>query len=224
MPDVGTSPFGFAGADASRVANYGTAGAPGVPGLGSQIGGWMQQNQALTSGLGALGATAFGGASTGTAPTARVKLTKSGKKLETALYESIKGLFPENLASRFVGAAKKMEQQRQKLSQGVFKGATARDPGRAMSGGVAKAFLGETRARLGGAAEGPRQAGEARRGFALNQMGQMQNFMNIQMQTPVLRAQASLINQQMAQQRGAQRGAALGGMAQLLALSRIGTA
>jgi hypothetical protein len=99
----------------------------------------------------------------------------------------------------------------------MIQGATAPGPDRAVSGNVARAFLTQTQAGLKGAQEGPRQVGEAKRTYALNRLTKLQNFMNLQMQTPVLRAEADLINQELAQYRGAQRGAALGGIAQLLA-------
>ncbi len=222
MP-VGQSPFslGTAGASASaiRVANYGSGGgAAAGGGAFSQIGGAIGQNPALAMGIGALGMSAFGGTSTGGAPSSKIELTEEGKKLETGLYESIKGdLFPENLASRFIGQAKKVVQAQQRVSSRMIQGATAGGQDGAVSGNVARAFLTQTQAGLKGVQEGPRQVGEAKRTFALNRMAKLQNFMNLQMQTPVLRAEAELINQELAQYRGAQRGAALGGIAQLLA-------
>lgn len=225
---VFTSPFGgvasgAAGASASAIqtANYGSAG-----------GGGFGQNLALGLGIGAMGMSAFGGTSTGGAPSAKIELTAEGKKLETGLYESIKSeLFPENLASRFIGQAKKAVQVQQRASKRMIQGATGGFTGGGgggfggggasgdwqISGNVARAFLTQTQAGLKGVQEGPRQVGEAKRTFALNRMAKLQNFMNLQEQVPVLRAEAELINQELAQYRGAQRGAALGGIAQLLA-------
>jgi len=172
------------------------------------VGGWGE-NLALGLGVGALGMSALGRTSTGVAPSAKIPLTAAGKKLETSLYKSIKTeLFPENLASRFIGQAKKIEQARRRVSGRLFQGATATGPDRAISGDVARAFLTETRERYKGAQEGPRQLSEAKRKFALNRLTKLQNFINLQTQTPVLRAEADLINQELAQMRGAQRGAA----------------
>lgn len=225
---VGQSPFGFSGAGAGasagaiRTANYGTAGAPGAPGFLSQAGGWLEQNPALAIGAGALGMQAFGKTSTGVAPSAKIELTKRGKELETSLYKSIKSeLFPENLASRFIGDAKKIEQSRRRISERGFAGAGYRGPDTAVGGNVARGFLSETATRLGAAGAGARKAGESRRTFALNRLAKLQNFMNIQMQTPVLRAEADIFGREQEQYEAAQRGSALGGLAQLAALSTV---
>ena len=98
-------------------------------GLLSQFGGWMEQNPALAMGIGSMIPAALGRTSTGTAPTAKVELTEKGKQLETSLYKSLKEnkLFPENLASRFIGQAKKIEQARGRASGRMFQGAAAQD-------------------------------------------------------------------------------------------------
>jgi hypothetical protein len=168
--------------------------------------------------------TAMGRTSTGSAPTAKVELTERGKELETSLYKSLKEnrLFPENLASRFVGAAKKIEMARSKVSRRMFAGVGAgADRDRVVPGGVVKALVTEGASALRGATEGPRRAGEARRGFALNRLSQLQNFMNLQTQTPVLQAEADLINQELSIARGATQGQALGNIAQMLAISHV---
>lgn len=197
-----------------------SAGAYQSKGLLSQVGSWLGQNPALTMGVGAMLPTALGRTSTGTAPTAKIELTPRGKQLETSLYKSLKEnkLFPENLATRFIGQAKKIEQLRSRASRRLFSRAASED---VVSGGVAKAMLTEGASRMRGAQEGYRKAGEARRGFTLNRLSQLQNFMNLQTQTPVLQAEADLINRELAQARGATQGAALGSIAQLLALSHV---
>ena len=223
---TGQSPFSLgsagASAEAIRIANYGAAGAAGAPGALSQAGGWLSRNPALAIGAGALGMQAFGGTSTGTAPSGKIELTEKGKQLETSLYESIKSnLFPENLASRFIGDARKFEQSRRRASERSFAGAGYRGPENVVSGNVARGMLSETATRLGGAGAGERKAGEARRTFELNRFADMQNFMNLQTQTPVLRAQADIFGKEQAQYEAAQRGSALGGLAQLAALSAV---
>ena len=219
---VGQSPFGFSDAGAIRTANWGAGGAPGAPGFLSQVGGWLGENPALAIGAGALGMQAFGGTSTGTAPSGKIRLTKKGKELETSLYKSIKSeLFPENLASRFIGDAKKIEQSKRRIAEKRFAGAGFRGRDSVVSGNVARGFLSETAARLGGAGAGVRKAGESRRTFDLNRLAKLQNFMNLQMQTPVLRAEADIFGKEQTQYEAAQRGSALGGLAQLAALSTV---
>jgi hypothetical protein len=191
-------------------------------GLLASIGGWMGANPGLTLGIGAAAGQALGGGvSTGGAPSAKVELTAKGKALETSLYESLKKnkLFPENLASRFIGQARKIEQLRSRASSRMFQGVTTND--NVVSGGVAKAMVAEGASAIRGAQEGPRQAGEARRRFTLNRMSQLQNFINSQLQTPVLQAQSDLINQELAQARGATQGQTLGNIAQLLAMNKV---
>jgi len=225
MASVFTSPHGglaagAAGAQPSaiQIANYGSGGG----GFLNQIGGWLEDNPALAIGAGALGMQAFGGTSTGAAPSGKITLTKKGKELETSLYKSIKSeLFPENLASRFIGDAKKIEQSRRRMSEKGFAGAGFRGPRSVVSGNVARGYLSETAARLGGAGAGVRKAGESRRTFALNRLAKLQNFMNLQMQTPVLRAEADIFGKEQEQYEAAQRGSALGGLAQLAALSTV---
>lgn len=190
----------------------------GGGGLLAQAGGWIKQNPALAMGIGAMLPTALGRTSTGTAPTAKIELTARGKQLETELYKSLKEnkLFPENLAARFIGQAKKIEQLRSRTSRRLFSRAAAGD---VVSGGVAKAMVAEGASGIRGAQEGVRQVGEARRGFTLSRLSQLQNFINQQLQTPVMQAEADLISQELSQQRGAVQGRALGNIAELLAIS-----
>jgi len=217
MP-VGQSPFGFASAAASRVANYGVGGAPtGAPGLLSQVGGWLGQNPALTMGIGALGMSALGRSSVGGAPYREIPYTEAGKKLKAETIKSVKGAFPENLAAQFRGIALKTLQIRKKAFGKRFQGATITGPDRAISGNVARAFLTQTQGELKGAQEGPRLEFEARRQHELNRLGRYQNIINLGLGTPVMQAEADLISQATSQRWGAQRGAALGGIAQLLA-------
>lgn len=215
---AGTSPFGFTGAEAIRMANYGAAGAAGAPGFLSQIGSYLTQNPALSLGIGALGMSALGAGPVGTVPAAEIKLTGKGKELETKLYESIKTqMFPENLASKYLGQAKRMLEEGQRISRKMLTAGTVSGPDKVISGNVARAFLTETQEGLKGVQEGPRQAGQMRRQFSLNRLGKLQNFINLQLQTPVMRAESELISRELGQYRGAQRGAALGAIAQLLA-------
>ena len=164
--------------------------------------------------FGALGSG--GGSSTGFAPSAKITLTPAGKELEKGLFESIKGdLFPENLASKYIGKAKRTEGKRRRTSEQVFNRAAGKE---VTTGGVGSALIEEFSSRQRGGTEGIRQGGEARTNFAKNRLTDLQNFMNLQTQTPVLRAQADLVSSEQEQLRGAQQGASLGNIAQLLAV------
>ncbi len=155
-------------------------------------------------------------------PITQPKLTPKGEKLEKELFKSIKTtLFPENLASRFIGDAKRIEQARRRGSERRFAGAGFRGRENVVGGNVAKGFLGETSARLRGTRPGIRRAGEARRKFSLGRLGNLQNFINLQSGTPILRAQAGLIKGEQEQAAGAKKGAFIGSLAQLAAMSDI---
>lgn len=183
---------------------------------GSTAFGLSKAGLLTAGGAGLFGALGSGGSSTGFAPSAKITLTPAGKELEKGLFESIKGdLFPENLASRYIGKAKRTEGKRRRASQQVFNRAAGRD---VTTGGVGSALIEEHASRLRGGTEGIRTSGEARRTFASNRLTDLQNFMNLQTQTPVLRAGADLVSAEQEQRRGAQQGAALGNIAQLLAV------
>ncbi len=183
---------------------------------GSTAFGLSKAGLLTAGGAGVFGALGAGGSSTGFAPTTKITLTPAGKKLEKGLFESIKGdLFPENLASRYIGKAKRTEGKRRRASERVFNKAAGSE---VTTGGVGSAIIEEQASRLRGGTEGIRQGGEARTNFAKNRLTDLQNFMNLQTQTPVLRAQADLISSEQEQLRGAQQGASLGNIAQLLAV------
>ena len=197
----------------------GIGGAAGGFFAGGAAGGLTGTQGALFGGLAGAGLGAAGSTSSGFAPTAKIELTPQGKELEKGLFESIKSdLFPENLAARYIGQAKETEQKRQKVSDKLFSRTIGDD---VRSGGTAQAIIAEMSSRLRGGRQGVRRVGEAKRGFAENRITNMMNFMNLQRQTPVLRAQAELISQEQEQLSGARQGAALGSIAQLLALSQF---
>ncbi len=150
-------------------------------------------------------------------------LTPEGEKLEKALFTSIKSeLFPENLASRFVGDAKKLAGARRRQAQKATAGAGFRDPESVVSGDVGRGFLRESATRLGEAGLGARRAGGAKREFTINRLGKLQNFINLQSGTPILRAQAGLIKGEQQQAAGAQEGALLGTLAGFGAIGATG--
>lgn len=154
-------------------------------------------------------------------PITQPKLTPEGEKLEKELFKSIKTeLFPENLAARFIGDAKKIEQARRRTFERRFAGAGFRGPENIVTGKVARGFLGETAARLRGTQPGVRRAGEARRDFAVSRLSKLQSFINLQSGTPLLRARAGLIKGEQEQAESARMGAAIGSLASLAAISR----
>jgi len=145
-----------------------------------------------------------------------------GKKVFKGLHESVlKGLFPENLASRFIGDAKKIEQSRRRMTERAFAGAGYRGRENVVSGNVARGFLGETSARFKGVQTGLRRAGLARRDFALSRLGKLQNIINLEANKPIALAQAGMMKSEMEQAEGAGKGAAIGSLAQLALLSRM---
>lgn len=153
-------------------------------------------------------------------PITQPKLTPKGEKLEKELFKSIKTtLFPENLASRFIGDAKRIMQTRRRVSRRGFAGAGFRGPESVVGGNVARGFLNETATRLRGTQPGIRRAGEARREFSLGRLGNLQNFINLQSGTPILKARAGLIKGEQEQAAGARKGAFIGSLAQLAAMS-----
>jgi len=153
-------------------------------------------------------------------PSAQITMTPAGQSLETSLYKSIKtDMFPKNLASKYLGSAKKILRTRQKASQRTF--ATSRSDESVGSGQTVRGLLAGTGASIADASAGYEQVHEMKRGHALNQMNLKQNFMNLQSNQPILQGQQSLFKQEDAQRRGADLGASLGGMAQLIALSKM---
>jgi len=156
-------------------------------------------------------------------PFTQPKLTPEGKKLEKGLFESIKtDLFPENLASRFIGDAKKLAGARRRQFKTATAGAGFTGPDNIVSGNVGKSLLRESATRLGESGTGVRAAGQAKREFSLNRLGNLQNFINLQSSTPLLRAQAGLIKGEQDQAQGAQTGALIGSGLSLATLGATG--
>ena len=144
-----------------------------------------------------------------------------GKEVKGELHKSVMGtLFPENLAARFIGDAKKIEQARRKTAGRGFAGAGFRGPESVVTGSAARGFLNETATRLESVRPGVRQAGEAERGFELSRLGNLQNLINLETDKPLALAQAGLYKKELGQAEGARTGAAIGSLASLVALSR----
>ena len=144
-----------------------------------------------------------------------IKLTPGGEKLETSLYESIRDdLFPENLASRYIGQAKRAEGKRRRASERGFNKAAGSD---VMVGNIGQALISEFLSRTRGGLGGIREGGRARGTFARGRLGNLRNFINLQSQTPILNAQSQLLSGELKQAEGARQGAFIGGIAQLAA-------
>jgi len=155
-------------------------------------------------------------------PASAIQRTTGGVALEKSLGKSIKNdLFPANLASMFLGDAKKMFQTRKKVSSRVLTSSAAGGPDRAISGNIGKGLLAETSSRLEEAPAGQRQVGQAKRKFSLDRLNNLQNFINMQSGASIVQTQANLIGKEIDQSRGAQQGAAYGSIAQLLAAGAV---
>ena len=174
--------------------------------------------------VGAIAGAAIGGLFGGGKKKQKVYVpafSPEGKKVKGELQKSVMGtLFPENLAARFIGDARKIEQARRKTTEHGFAGAGFRGPETVVTGSAARGFLGETSTRLRGAPAGTRQAGEAKRGFELSRLGNLQNLINLETDKPLALAQAGLYKKELGQAEGARTGAAIGSLASLVALSR----
>lgn len=145
-------------------------------------------------------------------------LSAKSKKLKGELFESV--LFPENLALPFIGAAKRVEGARRRAFKTSTAGAGFRGPETAVGGNVARGFLGETAARFEGAQTGIRKTGEFRRGREIDRLSNLQNIINFESRKPLALAQATSLQDEFSQLRGAEQGAAIGSLAQLAVLSR----
>lgn len=196
---------GFGGATTAAAAGAGGVGL-GTLGLGA------------ATGLGLLGAFS-GSSSGGVGPSAKIELTPGGKELEKSLFESIKAdVLPKNMAADIIGKAfKSFGTQQRAVRQGASaiagRGATEGVSGRAIT-----AVTGDIAEQAGIRAGGQAELFEAEQGQARGHLANLQNFMNLQNQTPVLRAQAQFASQEQQQLQGARRGAAIGLIPQLAGL------
>lgn len=185
--------------------------------IGSQIG-------MIGGPVGAIAGAAIGGLFGGKKKSQKIYVpafSPEGKKVKGELQKSIMGaLFPENLAARFIGDARRIEQARRKTTEQRFAGAGFRGPENVVTGNVARGFLGETATRLGGVQRGARQVGQAKRGFELSRLGNLQNLINLETDKPLALAQADLYKKELSQLEGAETGAAIGSLASLVAASR----
>lgn len=194
-------------------ALLGTAdGAAGLFGTGGQFGA-MQTMGTLGMGMGL--AQAF--TSQGAAPTAEIKLSPEGEKLEKALFGQIKtqyetGLLPENLASIYIGKIKRAVAPSARIPRGVLSGGKVRG-GRQVAG-----ILGEAGERVEGLAAPAKWQAAQRQEEMMSAITNLQNIMNIERQVPILKAQAGFTGSLLSRMGGAAKGQALGDVAQYAAM------
>lgn len=154
-----------------------------------------------------------------------IPMSGRAKGLEQKLYESLspeKDVFPENLASRFRGDAIKILQARKRATEGAFSKATVKGSDNVVSGDVVKGILSESAERLNLAGAGEAKVGQARRLHSMNRLKNMQNFINLQSNIPLLSAQQQLLKGDIKQYQSAEEGAGIGNIAQVGALSAFG--
>ncbi len=208
------------------MASFSPTGALGGGAAGAVIGSKIGAiGGPIGMGVGMLAGAAIGGLfSGGKKKKSKIYIptfSPEGKKLKKELHKSILGnLFPENLASRFIGDAKRIEQARRRVSKRRFAGAGFRGPENVVGGNVARGFLNETATRLKGTQPGIRRAGEAKREFNLSRLGNLQNIINLEQSKPLALAQANLYKKELSQQAGARTGAAIGSLASLAAIAK----
>ena len=142
-----------------------------------------------------------------------VKLSKEGEALKTKLFDVIRTRkFPSKLSSQLIGNALKIEGQKRQVRE---KALTVTGP----SPDVIRSNIGQVIGTgIGGVAEagaGPRAVFGEQRGFERERFANLQNIINIERQVPAFVQQAEFINQLLAQQGEAERGAALGALSQI---------
>ena len=200
----------------------GTAGAGGA-----MFGGLFSASNlfpaAMGAGIGMSALQAFGGSSGGYAPMFKVPLSPEGKKLKTSLYEKTKqqwetGLLPENLASIYMG---KVKREVGKVSQQARGFLTSMAGGRTRGGTQIKALLTGAESEMQGAAAPAEWKAGQREEEIRNAMKMMENIRNIEMQTPMLQAQASMYKDIMGKGRRATQGQALGDIARWAAMAKV---
>lgn len=157
---------------------------------------------------GAIGGFAGGGGGGVQAVSTDIKLSKEGEELKGKLFETIQtGQFDPKLSSQLIGNALKIEQQKKRVRE---KALVATSP----SPDVIQSNIGRVIGTgIGGITEagaGPRAVFEGERGFERDRFANLQNIINIERQVPAFVQQGEFINQLLAQNREAERGASLG--------------
>ena len=150
--------------------------------------------------------------SSGFSPQFKINLSPEGAKLEKQLFKSIKkDVYPESLAHRHLGAAKKVAQARQRQTTELMKGLSARKRLGALGA--------EGVMRMRESTSPFAEVAQSRMSWQKQKWQNMYDFMNMQRQTPIMAAQGQMYNEKLRRMAGARKGAALGGLAQLAAIS-----
>lgn len=217
----------LAGPSALFASTIGTAGAGATSAGGAGLLGGLFSSANLMPAMTGLGmglgaAQAFGGSSSGYAPMFKVPLSPEGKRLKTSLYEKTKqqwetGLLPENLASIYMGRVKREEEKTHRVARGFL---TSMAGGRTRGGTQVKALLTEGERRMQGVTSPAQWKAGQREEEIRNAMKMMENIRNIEMQTPLLQAQAQMYKQLQSQGQRAAQGQALGNIAQWAAMMK----
>jgi len=146
-------------------------------------------------------------------------VTPKGRELKKSIASSIDAFFPENIAGPLLGDAKKIVRSRQKMFQSSFGSPTG--PNNVGSNRQIRGLLAESKMRMGEGVKGRMDLYGAEREFNLDRFGDMQNYINLKSGQPVLQGQRTLFKQETDQSRGADIGASVGSMAQMIALSKM---
>lgn len=203
---------------ATAQAATGTATTSGPFGSGGQFGAFQAMGT-IGMGMGLMQAFS-GGASTGSAPATQIKLSKEGEKLQKKTFETVKkqyetGLMPPNLASIYIGRIKAEVGAKARIGRGLLSKAAAR---RVRTGGGVGAALTMAGERMEGLVEPAKWQAGQREEEIRNALTNLQNIRNIELQTAALRTQGQFTKSAMQRMGGARRGAALGDIAQWLAM------
>lgn len=198
----------------------GGQGANAYGGLFGQGGNFNMFQTASTIGMGLGAAQAF--SSSGFAPSAKVPLSPEGARLEKTYFETAKkqyetGLMPANLASIFIGGIKRKEGQRHRAARGLLSGLAGAD---VRTGQGVRAALTEGGSRMEGLTAPAQWRTGAREQEFRSGLTNLSNIRNLQLQTPLLKAQAGFAGSMIERMRGARQGQALGDISRYLAMTR----
>ena len=173
-------------------------------------------NMASMAGMGMSAINAFGGSSTGSAPSAKIPLTKEAKAGQEAYFnaakkqytEASKGILPPNMASIIIGRLRDQAGEASRQMDTVLSASTG--VGDTKGGGRAKAALTAAGSAFEGELSPSAWVADARRKNFINSLNSMSNVQNIEAQAPILHASSLLAQSGFEQYQRAQQGEALG--------------
>ena len=180
-------------------------------------GGYMNMLPMLAAGAGGLIST-FG--SQPSAPQRKIGLGASGQQLEKQTFNAISsGGIPLNLASRYIGQARKIAQSRRQQGEKTLLASASGNLGGATSGRSLGLLQSINQQRLSDSTTGRQQLGQAQVTQGLSNLQNLNAFASQQLQVPVNIAQNRATSQQYEQMLSARRGAAIGSMAEIAGAS-----